>query len=205
MKRLFSCISIGLFLLPLSVFALTQAQINSLQSEEAQLEQENTQLSAQKATLESQNQSIQRDINLLDVEIKQEQLQIQEKNIQLQQIGQDITTKSSTISDLEGQLSENQATLAALLRKANEQSAVSLVELVAGSKPLSDVFAEADAEAVLKQNISDVMDSTKIWLPPPRRRKRTWKNNKTKQRTPNKQSRTNRTLFRVTKTKKRSF
>ncbi len=161
MKRALTYISIGLLFMPLSVFALTQAQISSLQSEEAQLEQENTQLSAQKATLETQNESIQRDINLLDVQIKQEQLQIQEKNIELEQIGQDIGVKSSTISSLEDQLSQNQDTLASLLRKANEQGEISLVELVAGSMPLSDIFSEADAESVLKQNISNVMESTK--------------------------------------------
>jgi membrane-bound lytic murein transglycosylase B len=35
------------------------------------------------------------------------------------------------------------------------------VELVAGSQPLSDIFAEADAESVLKQSISDAMENTK--------------------------------------------
>ena len=168
MKRVLICISVGLFILlasqiggPFTAFALTQEQINSLQSEEAQLEKENTQLSAQKATLESQNQSIQRDINLLDVQIKQAQLQIQEKNIQLEQLGQNISQKSSTLSDLEDQLSQNQATLSALLRKANEQENISLVELLASKRPLSDIFAEADAEETLKQNINTVMESTK--------------------------------------------
>ena len=161
MKRILICISLGFFLLPLSAFALTQAQITELQSEENQLQQENTQLSGQISSLESQGETYQRDIDLLNAKIKQEQLQIQEKNIELQQIGQDITTKSSTLSDLETQLLQSQDTLAALIRKENEQNSISLVELVAGSQPLSDIFAEADAESVLKSDISSVMESTK--------------------------------------------
>ncbi len=161
MKRFCVLFSATIFLLPLSAFALTQEQINTLQTEENQLEQENTQLNSQISTLESQGETYQRDIDLLNAKIKQEQLQIQEENIKLQQLGQDITTKSSTLTTLEGQLSQSQATLSALLRKQNEQSSISLVELVAGSQPLSDIFAEADAESVLQQSISDAMDSTK--------------------------------------------
>jgi len=156
------CISIGFLFAPLSAYALTQAQINTLQGEEAQLEQENTQLSGQISTLESQGESYQRDIDLLNAKIKQEQLQIQQKTILLQELGQDITAKSSTLSGLEDQLIQSQATLSALLRKENEQSAISLIELVAGSQPLSGVFAEADDEAVLKESISNAMESTKI-------------------------------------------
>ncbi len=160
MKRFCVLFSATIFFLPFSAFALTQAQINSLQAEENQLEQENTQLSGQISTLESQGETYQRDINLLKAKIEQEQLQIQEDNIQLEQIGQDITTKSSTITSLNSQLSQSQDTLAALLRKENEQSEVSLIELVASSQPLSDIFAETDAENVLKENISSVMQST---------------------------------------------
>jgi membrane-bound lytic murein transglycosylase B len=162
MKRALMCISIGLFFVPLSAFAaLTQDQINTLRSEEAQLQAENTQLSSQISTLEAQGETYQRDINLLNAKIKQEQLQIEEKNIELQQIGQNITTKSTTLTQLQGQLDQNQSTLAALIRKADEQGAISLVELLASPRPLSDVFAEADAESVLKQNINAVMENTK--------------------------------------------
>lgn len=161
MKRAITCISIGLFCIPLGALALTQAQINTLQSEEAQLEQENTQLNSQISTLENQGESYQRDIDLLKAKIQEEQLQIKEDNIKLEQLGEGIATKSSTLSSLENQLAENQATLAALLRKADEQSSISLVELIASNEPLSDVFAEADAESVLKEDISSVMETTK--------------------------------------------
>jgi len=161
MKRIGALFGFLFLCVPLSALALTQDQINTLQSQEAQLEQQNTLLNSQIAVLEGQSETYQRDIDLLNAKIKQEQLQIQQKNILLQELGQNITAKSSTLSDLESELSQNQATLAALLRKENEQGAISLVELVARKQPLSDIFAEVDAESVLKESISSVMESTK--------------------------------------------
>ncbi|HUD04234.1 MAG TPA: lytic murein transglycosylase, partial [Candidatus Paceibacterota bacterium] len=73
----------------------------------------------------------------------------------------DIGAKSSTLSDLEGQLSQNQQTLAALLRKAAQAQNVSLLELLTNGTPLNQIFEEADAEEILKENINSVMESTK--------------------------------------------
>ncbi|HEV7121675.1 MAG TPA: hypothetical protein VGN56_02495 [Candidatus Paceibacterota bacterium] len=135
---------------PASDIAARRAQL------QAQLDQVEAQISQTQGTLtglHGQHQSLQNDINILDAGIKKAQLQVQATQIQIQAISENITVHSSTINQLTGKLSDEQASLAQIVRQTHEIDDLSLVELVFSAQDVSGFFSDLDSFATLKQQL----------------------------------------------------
>ncbi len=126
--------------------AQLQAQLNQV---EAQI----TQTQGTLTTLHGQHQSIQNDINILDAGIKKAQLQVQATQIQIQALSENITVHASTIGQLSGKISDEQASLAQIVRQTHEIDDLSLVELVFSAQDVSGFFGDLDSFATLKQQL----------------------------------------------------
>jgi peptidoglycan hydrolase CwlO-like protein len=123
---------------------------------QAQLDQVEAQISKTQTTLtglHGQHQSIQNDINILDTGIKKAQLQVQASQIQIQALSENITVHASTIGQLSGKLSDEQASLAQIVRETHQVDDLSLVELVFSAQDVSDFFGDLDSFATLKQQL----------------------------------------------------
>lgn len=128
--------------------AQLQAQLNKLEGEIAQTQGTLT-------TLRGEHQSIQRDIDILNAGIKKSQLQIQATQVQIQALAENITVHASTIGSLTGKLSDEQDSLAQIVRKTREIDDLSLVELVFSSENVSGFFGDLDSFATLKQQLGE--------------------------------------------------
>lgn len=125
-----------------------------LQSQLDQVEAQITQTQGTLTTLHGEHSSLQNDINILDTGIKKAQLQVQATQIQLQAIAENITVHTSTIGQLTGKLSDEQASLAQIVRDTREVDDESLVELVFSAQDVSGFFNDLDSFATLKEQLN---------------------------------------------------
>ncbi|MDB5266138.1 MAG: hypothetical protein JWM39_851 [Parcubacteria group bacterium] len=125
----------------------------ALQSQLDQVEAQITQTQGTLTTLHGQHSSLQNDINILDTGIKKAQLQVQATQIQIQALNENITVHASTIGQLSGKLSDEQASLAQIVRETREVDDESLVELVFSAQDVSGFFNDLDSFATLKQQL----------------------------------------------------
>lgn len=128
--------------------AQLQAQLDKLEGQIAQTQSTLT-------TLNGEHQSIQRDIDILTAGIKKSQLQIQATQVQIQALAENITVHASTIGTLSGKLSDEQESLAQIVRKTREIDDLSLVELVFSSEDVSSFFGDLDTFASLKSELGE--------------------------------------------------
>ena len=144
---------------PLFLFA--QVDESDVLLRRAQLEAELAQLEAaiegQRVILQDKQResiSLERDIAILDAEINKAKLSIRARNLSIESLGDDIGNKANVIDDLSDKLEREKASLAQLLRKTNEISSTSLVEIVLGNRDLSDFFVDLDAFDSIKNALS---------------------------------------------------
>ena len=134
---------------------LTPAQRKALEAELAEIEQE---IAGQQQILDQKKQqgaSISRDISILNAQIKQAQLKIQAHNLAIQQLGKDITVKVQVIDTLNTHISDEQASLAQIVRQTNQLDSYSLVEAMLSKKDLSNFLLDMDSFATLNQSLKD--------------------------------------------------
>ena len=131
--------------------AALQAQLDALEQQIAQTQSTLT-------TLHGEGQSIQRDIDILDEGIKSSQLKIQATQVQIQALGQNITLHTNTITQLTGQLNQEQESLAQILRSTQEIDDYSLVEVALSSEDVSTFFSDLDSYASIKQALAQSSD-----------------------------------------------
>jgi peptidoglycan hydrolase CwlO-like protein len=123
---------------------------------QAQLDTLNTQIAQTQSTLNTlggQDKSLSNQISTLSAQIKKAQLQLQATQIQIQALKENIVVHSNTITTLSGQLTNEQETLAEVLRETNEIDNYSLVELVLSSQDVSGFFGDIDSFDAIKQEL----------------------------------------------------
>ncbi|MDO8572355.1 MAG: lytic murein transglycosylase [bacterium] len=146
--------------------ALAQATSGDVLSRRAQLEAE---LSGIEKDIESQRKilaekqregvSLERDIAILDAEISKAKLSVKARTINIKNIEEDIGLKSNTIGNLSDKINREIASLAQLLRKADEIESSSLVEVVLSSTSISEFFADVDAFEAIKSSLSNSINA----------------------------------------------
>ena len=112
-----------------------QQQLNSLDAQNAELQKQVNALEGQKASLN-------RDISLLKAQIKQAQNDITRRNLVIQQINASIQNKANMLYSLSAKLTSEQASLAGILRQADQLSATSPVVAALSAGTFSDFFAD---------------------------------------------------------------
>lgn len=124
-----------------------------------QLDQVEAQISATNVVinqLQGEGASLQRDINILDGEIKKAKLQVQATDIAIRALDQNITIHSKSINTLTGQLENQHAALAEVIRNTREFDDYSLIEVAFSAQDVSDFFGDLDAYA----SINDALDKS---------------------------------------------
>jgi membrane-bound lytic murein transglycosylase B len=139
----------------------------TVDSERAKLEAELAEverlIAEQKQLLGSQqakSASISRDVSILETKIKAAQLSIQQRRLYISKLEKEITGKENLIGQLGEKIDRERASLAEIIRKRDELDRVSLVEVVLGSKQLSDFFIDTDSfdtiNSALRASVGEV-------------------------------------------------
>lgn len=118
----------------------------------AQLEEDlkklEAEIDAQQVLLQGKQRervSFERDVAILEAQIEKAKLSIRARDIAISKLNQDIGGKEVVIGNLNQKLQREKQSLSQLLRKTNEIDNISLVEIVLGTKNLSDFFEDIDS------------------------------------------------------------
>jgi membrane-bound lytic murein transglycosylase B len=98
--------------------------------------------------------SYERDVAILEAQIEKAKLSIKARDIAISKLNQDIGGKEKVIGNLNEKLGREKESLAQLIRKTNEIDNISLVEIMLGTKNLSDFFADIDSFDSIKFALS---------------------------------------------------
>jgi peptidoglycan hydrolase CwlO-like protein len=127
--------------------AALQAQLNDLDVQIAQTQSTLT-------TLGSQHKTLQNQIDILSAQIKKAQLQLAATKVEIQALQSNITLHSSTIQVLSGQLTNEQQSLAQIIRQTDEIDKYSIVEVALSSQDVSAFFSDVDSFSAIKQELN---------------------------------------------------
>ena len=166
MKNFFK---ISFFLLATSYWLLAtgsavaeEINLNAVLNQRAKLEEElkglESQIEAYRTTIQDKQRestTLERDIAIFDAKIGKAKLEIKARNISISEINSDIDVKSETIESLIEKTEREKASLAAMVRRANELDSTSLVELMLEYKKLSDFFVDIDSFESIYKGIQD--------------------------------------------------
>jgi membrane-bound lytic murein transglycosylase B len=125
----------------------------ALQSQLDQLDTEIAQTQGTLDTLHGQHTSLQNQINILDAQIKKAQLQLQATQLEIKALKENIVIHSNTIVSLSGKLSNEQQSLAQIIRQTNEIDQSSLVEVALSSQDISSFFGDLDSFNAIQQEL----------------------------------------------------
>ncbi len=150
-------IGLALFLMPLQVFAMTQAEaqaeIDRLNAESAAAQAQITQLQGKKRTLSEEISLFNSQIYQLQLQINSAQKEIDLTTIQISNIGVQITQAESDLKIRQAQLGE-------IMRVMYEDGQVSNIELIAKSQSFSEFLDRSEYIEVMQLNIKE--NATKI-------------------------------------------
>lgn len=135
-----------------------QADKARLEKELAELEK---QIAAKQKELSSQkgkSATISRDISILTAQISKSKLDIKSKNLIISKLGGEITQKNKKIEALSVKISNEQDSLAQLIRKEREIDQKSILALVLSQDNISDAYSDINTFASIKQGIQNSMD-----------------------------------------------
>jgi len=133
-----------------------QSQLNQIETE---IKQQEDILQAQ----QSRSDSLSKEIATLNATVKEYQLEIQERNISIKELTDEINQKQQTINDLSGQFDTENQSLAAILKKTNQQDSYSLVEFVLSDGDLARFFSDINnfksIKLALQSSFSQITDT----------------------------------------------
>jgi len=136
----------------------TPAEKVQCQADLAQAEVEAKAAQAQLDQAEAQSSSLKQAIAVLDAKIKVAQAKIKAKNLLIQTLGNDITQKQSHINNLESHISKGKETLAQILRKTNEISSDSLLEVLLSQSSVTGFFQDLDTFQSVRESLGTAVD-----------------------------------------------
>ena len=105
----------------------------------------------------TERQSLERDVSILEAEIKKSQLGIQSRAIAILQLGDQIGEKEGVITVLDERHQKQRQSVAALLRKTQEISDNSLVELMLSNQNFSDFFSDFEDYRTINNSLRESM------------------------------------------------
>lgn len=126
--------------------AALQQQLDELDRQIGNLQTNLSQTQDQKVSLE-------RDLQILDDQIQTAKLSIQRRNIVISQLSQSIQDKQDTISGLNDQLSQEYASLAAIIRETRQLDTTPLIVAALSRGSLSDFFADIDQFSAIQNQM----------------------------------------------------
>ncbi len=129
-----------------------------LESELADLEKLIAAKQKELTTQKGQSASISRDIAILTSQIDKSKLDIKAKNLVITKLGGEITQKSKKIEALSVKISNEQDSLAQLIRKEREIDQKSLLALILSQDKISDVYGDINIFASIKEGLQKSMD-----------------------------------------------
>jgi membrane-bound lytic murein transglycosylase B len=135
---------------------LTPEERAKLEQQLADLEKQMAQTDATISSLQAQGASLERDIGILDGQIKKAKLQVQTTQLEIQNLSEDIDDHAETIDELTSQLSDDQQSLAGIMRKTREIDDYSLAEVVLSSETLSQFLSDLDTFTSVKRDMLDL-------------------------------------------------
>lgn len=148
-----------------SVFSYSRAEEispNAVINQRTKLEEElkglESQIEAYRETIQDKQRestTLERDIAIFDAKIGKAKLEIKARNISISELTSDINVKSETIVSLTEKTEREKASLAAMVRRANELDSTSLVELLLEYGKLSDFFVDLDSFESVYKGIQD--------------------------------------------------
>lgn len=107
--------------------------------------------------------SFERDVAILDAQIEKTKLSIKARDITIAKLNQDIGGKEEVIGSLNDKLNREKESLSQLIRKTNEIDNVSLVEIILGTKNISDFFGDIDSfdsiKLALNESFKEIEDT----------------------------------------------
>ena len=160
--KLFFLLVTGYWLLVTPFSRAEEININAVLNQRAKLEEElkglESQIEAYRTTIQDKQRestTLERDISIFDAKIGKAKLEIKARNISISELVSDINAKSETIVSLTEKTEREKASLAAMVRRANELDSISLVELMLEYKKLSDFFVDLDSFESIYKGIQD--------------------------------------------------
>ncbi|MEI6494927.1 MAG: lytic murein transglycosylase, partial [bacterium] len=131
-----------------SAAGLTADQVATRKAQlQTQLDQVNKEIAVQQKLLsakQKETSSIARDVSILTFKISTAKLNIKAKQLEIERLTTTIGKKATMIGQLNVKLTENQESLAEILKKTREIDGKSLIELALGDEQLTSFFADLD-------------------------------------------------------------
>lgn len=140
--------------------ALNAATASEAQKEECKgiLTQIDQQILVQQRLVEekqAERQSLERDIDIIEAQIKKSQLGIQARSIAIRQLSEQIGQKEGIIDILTERQSKQRQSVAALLRKTEEEDDFSLIEVMLANESLSEFFSDFEDYRTINNSLKD--------------------------------------------------
>ncbi len=162
-------VAVLIFLVSATAYPVAQANTeDALRAKLAAIEAEIAQQEVLLDGKKTERRSLERDVAILDTKIKKAQLAIQARNIEIQRLGGQIGDKQITVNQLTDRTEKQKQSLAQLIRKTNEVDNYSLVEIMLGTKSLSQFFEDLEnfqtIKASLQVSLSELSDTKELTL-----------------------------------------
>lgn len=155
---------IGIFLASYGFLSANQIDPSQVIDRRAKLEEELKNLESQidqyRGVIEEKQRqatTLERDISIFNAKIEKARLSIKAGDIRIANLNTNIREKTQTIGSLLEKIEREKASLAELIRKANELDSTSLIELILGYEELSDFFVDLDSFETIHKNIQGSM------------------------------------------------
>ncbi len=169
-NNLIFAISLGVIILPLVASPLLGATVgDAVLQRQAELESELVKLERE---IESQRQlvrqkqqeavSLERDIAILDAQISKARLEIKARDLAIRKLTEGISAKTTTIGELAEKIAREKESLAEVLRRSQEISSLSVVEIVLSNDNLSDFFDQMDSFNAIQASLQDSFNTIQV-------------------------------------------
>jgi len=160
--KLFFLLATGYWLLATPISFAEEINPGAVLNQRAKLEEElkglEGQIEAYRTTIQDKQRestTLERDIAIFDAKIGKAKLEIKARNISISELTGDINKKAETIGSLIEKTEREKASLAAMVRRANELDSTSLVELMLEYGKLSDFYVDLDSFESVYKGIQD--------------------------------------------------
>ncbi|HEY4486899.1 MAG TPA: hypothetical protein VJB70_04175 [Candidatus Paceibacterota bacterium] len=127
----------------------------ALERELATLEEE---IEAQRKILADQQRqtaTLERDVSIINAKVQSAELSIRARRLEIQKLGNEISNKAGTITELNAKIKREKDSLGQLLRKTNEIDNYSLVEVVLANENISEFFKDLDSFDSIKLGLKE--------------------------------------------------
>jgi peptidoglycan hydrolase CwlO-like protein len=121
-------------------------------------------IKAQQVVLDGQktkSKTLQNEISTLQANINSASKKINEKNVVIKTLGNDISSKVQTISQLNTSISKGKNSLAQLLRKTNEIDNVNFASALLTAQSVSDFYSDVDSYSSVKKSVQISVEAIK--------------------------------------------